>query len=65
MRIRIGTGIWILIGVLILVVVAILGVFLIVIPQSKKVGDVKEEINGVEANIQQETNRLKDRKSVV
>lgn len=58
MKIKIGAGIWLLIGVLICVVVLVLGMLLIVFPQKSKIGDVEKDIDSVEASILTEKNKL-------
>lgn len=58
MRIRISSGIWLLVGIIICVVILVLGLFLVVFPQRNKINDVQEQIDDVEINIQTEQNRL-------
>jgi Tfp pilus assembly protein PilO len=58
MRVRIGPGIWLLLGVLVCVVILMLGLLLIVFPQRSKIGDVEDQIESTEASIQAERNKL-------
>jgi Tfp pilus assembly protein PilO len=58
MKLKIGSGIWLLLGLLVCVVIFLLGLFLIDIPQSKKTKEVEDEIASVESSIQKEKNRL-------
>ena len=58
MRIRASSGLWILVGVLVCVIIFVLALFLLIIPQSNKAGDVQEEIDQTETSIQMEQNRL-------
>ena len=58
MRIRASSGLWIIVGILVCVIVFVLALFLLIIPQSNKSGDVQEDIDKTETNIQMEQNRL-------
>lgn len=58
MRVRIGAGLWLLVGALICVIVLVLGLFLVVFPQRNKVSEVEDQIEEVESSIQVEQNRL-------
>jgi Tfp pilus assembly protein PilO len=58
MKIRVGPGIWLLVGGLICIVVLVLGLFVIDFPQKSKVGNIDRDITDVESSIQQERNRL-------
>jgi Tfp pilus assembly protein PilO len=58
MKVKIGAGLWLLVGVLVCVIVLVLALFLIVFPQKNKVSDVQTEINNVDTSIQTEQNRL-------
>jgi Tfp pilus assembly protein PilO len=58
MKIRVGPGIWLLVGVLVCIVVLVLGLFLIDFPQKSKASDIDKEIATTETSVQQEKNRL-------
>jgi Tfp pilus assembly protein PilO len=58
MKIRASSGLWLLVGVLVCVIILVLALFLIVFPQKNKVGEVDEQISDVEQNIKIEQNRL-------
>jgi Tfp pilus assembly protein PilO len=58
MKIKIGAGIWLLLGALICVVILVLGLFMVVFPQRNKISKVETEVDNTEASIQQEQNRL-------
>jgi Tfp pilus assembly protein PilO len=58
MKVRIGSGLWLLVGVLVCVIVLVLALFLIVFPQKNEVSDVQTEIDNVNTSIQTEQNRL-------
>lgn len=58
MRIKIGSGIWLIVGAVVCVIILVLGLFLIVFPQKNKVGEIESEIEDVEMSIQQEQNKL-------
>ncbi len=58
MKIKAGSGIWLLAGVLVCIIILVLALFLIVFPQKNKVGETEEEINRVEQSIVLERNRL-------
>ncbi len=58
MKIRVGPGIWLLVGGLICIVVLVLGLFVIDFPQKSKAGNIDRDITNAESSIQQEKNRL-------
>ena len=58
MKIRAGSGLWLLVGALVCIIVLVLALFLIVFPQKNKVGEAEEKIAGVEQSIALERNRL-------
>lgn len=58
MRARLGTGIWLLVGIIVCLIIFFLGLFLIVLPQRNKTSEVEDEISDVETSIQMEQNRL-------
>jgi Tfp pilus assembly protein PilO len=58
MKLKIGSSIWIILGILVCVVIFLIGLFLIDLPQSKKASDVDNEISNTEASILKEKNRL-------
>jgi Tfp pilus assembly protein PilO len=58
MKIRASSGLWLIVAALICVIVIVLALFLLILPQSRKVGDTQEEIDKVETSIQMEQNRL-------
>ncbi len=58
MRIRVSSGIWLLIGALICIIILVLALFLAVLPQRSKTSEIEDKISSVDASIQQERNRL-------
>lgn len=58
MRIRIATGLWLVICAVICIIILVLGLFLIVFPQRNKISEVEDQIGQVESEIQREQNRL-------
>jgi len=58
MKIRASSGLWLLVGALVCIIILVLALFLIVFPQKNKVSDVDEEITETEQSIQYEQNRL-------
>jgi len=58
MKIRASSGLWLLVGALICIIILVLALFLVVFPQKNKVSDVDEEISETEQSIQFEQNRL-------
>jgi Tfp pilus assembly protein PilO len=58
MKIKVSSGLWLLVGALVCIIILVLALFLVVFPQKNKVSDVDEEITKVEQNIQFEQNRL-------
>lgn len=58
MKIRASSGLWLLVGALVCIIILVLALFLIVFPQKNKVGEVDEEITRVEQSIALEQNRL-------
>lgn len=58
MKIKIGSGIWLLVGLLVCVAILLLGLFLIVFPVRSEISDVETQIEGVETGIAQEQSRL-------
>jgi Tfp pilus assembly protein PilO len=55
---KIGRGVWLILGVLVCVVILVLGLLLIVFPQRRKISDVEKQIDTTEASIQTERNKL-------
>ncbi len=45
MKIRASSGLWLLVGALVCIIILVLALFLIVFPQKNKVSDVDEEIS--------------------
>ncbi len=62
MKIRVGSGLWLLVGALVSIIVLVLGLFLVVFPQKNKVGEVQDDIDTVEKSMQLEQNRLNQMK---
>jgi Tfp pilus assembly protein PilO len=62
MRIRVGAGIWLLVGALICIIILVLALFLIVFPQRNKTNEVEADIKDTETSIQLEQNRLSQMK---
>ncbi|MDD3719470.1 MAG: type 4a pilus biogenesis protein PilO [Actinomycetota bacterium] len=58
MKIRASSGLWLLVGALVCIIILVLGLFLVVFPQRNKVGEVEDEIKKTESSIQSEQNRL-------
>jgi Tfp pilus assembly protein PilO len=58
MKIKASSGLWLLVGALVCIIILVLGLFLIVFPQRNKVGEVEDEIASTETSIQLEQNRL-------
>jgi Tfp pilus assembly protein PilO len=58
MKIRVGSGIWLLVGAFICIIILVLGLLLIDFPQKNKVSDIEKDIENTETSIQQENNRL-------
>jgi Tfp pilus assembly protein PilO len=58
MRIRASSGIWLLLGAIICVIILVLALFLIVFPKKNQVSDVQSNIDDIETSINTEQNRL-------
>jgi len=58
MKIRASSGLWLLVGALVCIIILVLGLFLVVFPQRNKVSEVEDEIKSTETSIQAEQNRL-------
>lgn len=58
MRIKIGSGIWLMVALLLCAAFLLLMYFLLINPQRAKVSEVSDQINEVESNIMQEQNKL-------
>lgn len=58
MKIKASSGLWLLVGALVCIIILVLGLFLVVFPQKNKVGEVEDEIKKTESSIQTEQNRL-------
>ncbi|OFW55644.1 MAG: hypothetical protein A2Y75_05520 [Candidatus Solincola sediminis] len=58
MKIKVGPGIWLLIGALVCLVIFVLGLFVIVFPQKTKASDIDKQITETEQSIGLEGNRL-------
>jgi Tfp pilus assembly protein PilO len=58
MKIKVGSGLWKLLGAFVCIIILVLALVLLVFPQKNKVGEKQEEIDSVETSIQLEQNRL-------
>ncbi len=58
MKIRASSGLWLLVGALVCIIVLVLALFLFILPERNKAGEVDEEIDNTEQSIRLEENRL-------
>ncbi len=58
MKIKASSGIWLLLGAIICIIILVLALFLIVFPKKNQVSEVQTEIDNVEVSINTEKNRL-------
>jgi Tfp pilus assembly protein PilO len=58
MKIKVGSGLWKLLGAFVCIIILVLALVLLVFPQKNKVGEKQEEIDSIETSIQLEQNRL-------
>jgi Tfp pilus assembly protein PilO len=58
MKLKASSGVWILLGVIICIIIIVLALFLIVFPKKNKVGEAQTQIDDIEMRINTERNRL-------
>jgi Tfp pilus assembly protein PilO len=58
MKIKASTGIWLLLGALVCIIILVLALFLIVFPKKNQVSEVQTDIDNIELSINTEKNRL-------